>query len=88
MEIIPDKRKLIGLVEQAENGELCLPDFQRNFVWRRDEVADLLRSILEALLYRIAAAVALRPSRTSLRARRATRSKICVPGSATQAARA
>lgn len=46
MEIIPDKRKLIGLVEQAQSGELCLPDFQRNFVWRRDEVADLLRSIL------------------------------------------
>ncbi len=46
MDIIPDKRKLVGLVEQAYDGKLCLPDFQRDFVWRRDEVADLLRSIL------------------------------------------
>ncbi len=46
MDIIPDKRKLVGLVEQAHKGELCLPDFQRSFVWERDEVADLLRSLL------------------------------------------
>jgi len=45
-EIIPDKRKIVGLVEQAHEGKLCLPNFQRDFVWRRDEVADLLRSIL------------------------------------------
>jgi hypothetical protein len=46
MELIPDKRKISGLIEQAYNGKLCLPEFQREFVWRRDEVADLLRSIL------------------------------------------
>jgi len=46
MEIIPDKRKLVSLVEQANEGKLCLPDFQRDFVWPRHEVADLLRSIL------------------------------------------
>ncbi|MGD0919121.1 MAG: DUF262 domain-containing protein [Thermodesulfobacteriota bacterium] len=46
MEIMPDKRKLVGLVEQTKDGKLCLPDFQRDFVWRRDEVADLLRSVL------------------------------------------
>lgn len=46
MNIIPDKRKLVGLIEQAQEGKLCLPDFQRDFVWKRDEVADLLRSIL------------------------------------------
>lgn len=46
MEIIPDKRKVVGLVEQAYEGKLCLPNFQRDFVWRRNEVADLLRSIL------------------------------------------
>jgi hypothetical protein len=28
MEIIPDKRKLVGLVEQAYEGKICLPDFQ------------------------------------------------------------
>lgn len=46
MNIIPDKRKLIALVEQAYEAKICLPDFQRDFVWTRDEVADLLRSIL------------------------------------------
>lgn len=46
MNIIPDKRKLIGLVEQAHEGKICLPDFQRDFVWTREEVADLLRSVL------------------------------------------
>lgn len=45
-DIIPDKRRLIGLVEQAGEGKLCLPNFQRDFVWPRDGVADLLRSIL------------------------------------------
>lgn len=46
MEIIPDKRKLIGLVQQAHEGSICLPDFQRDFVWPPDQIADLLRSIL------------------------------------------
>jgi hypothetical protein len=46
MEIIPDKRKIVGLVENAYDGKICLPDFQRDFVWKRDEVADLVRSIL------------------------------------------
>lgn len=46
MEIIPDKRRVVGLVEQAHSGKICLPNFQRDFVWRRDEVADLVRSIV------------------------------------------
>lgn len=46
MDIIPDKRKVIGLVEQAHEGKICLPNFQRDFVWTRDEVADLVRSIV------------------------------------------
>lgn len=46
MEIIPDKRKLVSLVEQAYEGKICLPDFQRDFVWPPDQIADLLRSIL------------------------------------------
>ena len=46
MEITPDKRKLVGLVEQAYEGQLCLPNFQRDFVWPRDQVADLIRSVL------------------------------------------
>ena len=46
MEIIPDKRKVVGLVEQAYEGKICLPNFQRDFVWTREEVADLVRSIV------------------------------------------
>ncbi len=46
MEIIPDKRKVVGLVEQASEGKICLPNFQRDFVWTREEVADLVRSIV------------------------------------------
>ncbi len=46
MEIIPDKRRLVGLVEQAHEAKLCLPNFQRDFVWPRDNVADLLRSVV------------------------------------------
>lgn len=45
-DIIPDKRRLIGLVEQASEGKLCLPNFQRDFVWTRDGVTDMLRSVL------------------------------------------
>jgi hypothetical protein len=46
MEIIPDKRKVVGLVEQALEGKICLPNFQRDFVWTREEVADLVRSMV------------------------------------------
>lgn len=46
VEITPDKKKVIGLVEDAYLGSLCLPNFQRDFVWDREEIADLLRSIL------------------------------------------
>ena len=44
--MIPDKRPVVRLVEQAYEGKLCLPAFQRDFVWKRDEVADLVRSIM------------------------------------------
>ena len=46
MDIIPDKRRVIGLVEQGYEGKICLPNFQRDFVWTREEVADLVRSIM------------------------------------------
>src|SRR6188768_3038460 len=46
MEVIPDKRRVVGLVEQAHEGKICLPNFQRDFVWTREEVADLVRSII------------------------------------------
>ena len=44
--MIPDKRPIVRLVEDAYEGKLCLPNFQRDFIWRREEVADLIRSIL------------------------------------------
>jgi hypothetical protein len=34
------------LVEAAHEGKICLPNFQRDFVWTREEVADLVRSII------------------------------------------
>ena len=46
MDIIPDKRKVVGLIEHAHEGKICLPNFQRDFVWTREEVADLVRSII------------------------------------------
>ena len=46
MNVIPDKRDLISLVRDANDGSLCLPNFQRDFVWPRDQVADLIRSVL------------------------------------------
>ncbi len=46
MELYPDKQKIIGLVQRAYDGSLCLPDFQRELVWTPAQVADLLRSIL------------------------------------------
>lgn len=46
MEITPDKKRVSLLVEKAYEGSLCLPNFQRDFVWSRDAIADLIRSIL------------------------------------------
>ena len=44
-------------------GALCLPNFQRDFVWTRDEVADLVRSILRG--YFIGSLLLLRCDPTS-----------------------
>lgn len=45
-DITPDKRAVVGLVAQAYEGKACLPNFQRDFIWPREGVADLIRSIL------------------------------------------
>jgi len=47
MDIIPDKKRLSLLVNMASKGEIVLPEFQRNFVWRRDDITDLLTSIIK-----------------------------------------
>ena len=46
MRITPDKRSLGSVVNDAYRGKICLPNFQRSFVWKREEVADLVRSVL------------------------------------------
>jgi len=47
MELEWSKKKLLQLARKAYNGEVMLPDFQRNFVWERNDIEDLIRSILE-----------------------------------------
>ena len=47
MDILTDKVPLLSLVADARRGQLALPEFQRNFVWPRDQVADLLLSLLK-----------------------------------------
>jgi len=39
--------KLLELVNKAYNGEVMLPDFQRNFVWARHDIEELIKSLLE-----------------------------------------
>lgn len=47
MRTIPDNQKLLDLIQGARKGKIVLPQFQRNFVWSRDDVTALLASILE-----------------------------------------
>lgn len=47
MDIIPDKKQISLLVDMASKGGIVLPEFQRNFVWRRDDITDLLISIIK-----------------------------------------
>lgn len=46
MDVITDKKKLMYMVEESAKGIVALPQFQRNFVWSRDAIADLLTSLL------------------------------------------
>ena len=47
MKTTPDNEKLLDLVDEARKGKIVLPQFQRNFVWSRDDITALLVSILE-----------------------------------------
>jgi hypothetical protein len=44
-----DKKRLIELVRKAFEGEVVLPDFQRNFVWARNDIEELISSLLEKM---------------------------------------
>ncbi len=47
MRTTPNNEKLLDLVDEARKGKIVLPQFQRNFVWSRDDITALLVSILE-----------------------------------------
>lgn len=49
MDIEHGEKKIWDLVNMAYRGEVMLPDFQRNFVWERQGVEELIESILENL---------------------------------------
>lgn len=47
MELSQGSKRLIELVKKSYDGEVMLPDFQRNFVWTRQDVEELIKSLLE-----------------------------------------
>jgi hypothetical protein len=47
MKTTPDNQKLLDLVVAARKGKIVLPQFQRNFIWSRDDVTSLLVSVLQ-----------------------------------------
>ncbi len=47
MKTRPDHEKILTLIHKARSGKVVLPQFQRNFVWGRDDITDLLQSIFE-----------------------------------------
>lgn len=47
MKTTPDNQKLLDLIADSRTGKLVLPQFQRNFVWSRDDITALLASILQ-----------------------------------------
>ena len=46
MDLTPDKQPISNLIESADDGKLVLPEFQRSFVWNRQDVEELIVSIL------------------------------------------
>jgi hypothetical protein len=64
VEIGTDKKNLLALVDKAQSGEIALPQFQRNFVWTRDDLQDLLLSILKG--YFIGSFVLLRTDQDTM----------------------
>jgi len=49
MDLEWSKKKLLELVRKAYYGEVMLPDFQRNFVWARNDIEELICSLLERM---------------------------------------
>ena len=47
MRTSPDNQELFQIIKDARSGKIVLPQFQRNFVWSRDDITSLLTSMLE-----------------------------------------
>ncbi|RCW31374.1 DUF262 domain-containing protein [Marinilabilia salmonicolor] len=47
MELSQGNKELLELAKGAFKGEVMLPDFQRNFVWSRQDIEELFKSLLE-----------------------------------------
>ena len=43
-----DKKALVFLLDQIEHGEICLPDFQRSFVWDANATRELVASVVQS----------------------------------------
>ncbi|WP_448376857.1 DUF262 domain-containing protein [Fervidobacterium sp.] len=49
MNLQQGRYNLLQLLEAAYKGEVMLPDFQRNFVWKREDIEELTKSLLEGM---------------------------------------
>ncbi|ADQ06873.1 Protein of unknown function DUF2081 [Caldicellulosiruptor hydrothermalis 108] len=49
MNLQQGQMNLLDLVRKAYNGECMLPDFQRNFVWTRYDIEELIKSLLQGM---------------------------------------
>ncbi len=49
MELEWSRTRLIELAKKAYNREVMLPDFQRNFIWTRSDIEELICSLLEGM---------------------------------------
>ncbi len=49
MELSQGNKSLMDLAKGAYKGEIMLPDFQRNFVWARQDIEELIKSLLEKM---------------------------------------
>jgi len=45
-EIIPSALKIDKIIQKIESGEILIPAFQRTFVWKQNQIIELLESIL------------------------------------------
>jgi len=47
MNLQQGQTRLIQLINEAYEGRVMLPDFQRNFVWARNDIEEFIKSLLE-----------------------------------------